>query len=68
MAKKKKEEKEEKPEVHQDLDGFDVSVDSFGEVKANYDIDKINEFLDKEVEDKKLKHKPKRKKNESDED
>lgn len=59
---KKKDKKKEKPEVHEDLEGFDVSVDSFGEVKANYDIDKINEFLDKEVEDKKLKHKPSRKK------
>ncbi len=67
MAKKKKKEEEKKPEVHKDLEGFDVNVDSFGEIKSNYDIDKINKFLDDNVEDKKLKHKPERKKDSGEE-
>jgi hypothetical protein len=43
-----------KPKVHKDLQGFDVSIDAFGEIKSNMDIEKINEFLDKNVDDKKL--------------
>jgi hypothetical protein len=43
-----------KPKVHKELHGFDVSIDSFGEIKSNMDIEKINDFLDKNVDDKKL--------------
>lgn len=43
-----------KPKVHKDLQGFDVSIDSFGEIRSNMDIEKINEFLNKNVDDKKL--------------
>ncbi|MCP4521061.1 MAG: hypothetical protein GY827_05160 [Cytophagales bacterium] len=50
MAKKKT----GKPKVHKDLEGFDIRVNSFGEVVSNVDIDKINEFLNENVEDKKL--------------
>ena len=55
MAKKKKEEdKKKKPTVNPDLEGFNIEIDSFGELKSSYSIDKINEFLNKNVEDKKL--------------
>lgn len=54
MAKKKNKEKE-KPKVHKDLRGFEVSIDSFGELKSNIDIDEINKFLNKNVDDKKLR-------------
>ena len=47
--------KEEKAKVHKDLDGLDLKVDSFGEIKSNMPIDEINKFLNKNVEDKKLK-------------
>ena len=53
--KKKKEDPGEKPKVHPDLNGFEVKVNSFGEIVTNYDMDKINEFLNKNVVDKKLK-------------
>ena len=73
MAKKKKgaSKKQGKPRVHKELDGFEVSIDTFGEIKANINIEKINRFLDDNVEDKKLvereetlasKKKPKKKK------
>ncbi|MEQ8337999.1 MAG: hypothetical protein RIA62_11670 [Cyclobacteriaceae bacterium] len=52
MTRKKE---NEKPKVHKDLDGFEMEIDSFGELKSNIDIEKINKFLNKEVEDKKLK-------------
>lgn len=54
MSKGKK-----KNKVNPELNGLNVEVDTFGEIKFNYNIDKINEFLDKNVEDKKLKNKPK---------
>lgn len=53
MAKKPK--KEENPKVHKDLDGFHMNIDSFGEISSSFSIDKLNEFLNKNVEDKKLK-------------
>jgi hypothetical protein len=57
MTKKSKPEKKpatKKPRVHKDLDGFEVSINQFGELKSNMDIEKINAFLDKNVDDKKL--------------
>jgi hypothetical protein len=54
MAKKKKDPK--KPKVHKDLDGFDVSVNKFGEIQTPFDLDKLNDFLNKNVEDKKLRN------------
>lgn len=50
-----KEKKEEKPRVHKDLEGFDIKINSFGEIQMSYDVEKINKFLNKNVEDKKLK-------------
>ena len=43
------------PKVNAELEGFDLRVDSFGEIKSNLSIDKINEFLNKNVDDKKLR-------------
>jgi len=44
-----------KPEVHRDLKGFDININEFGEITASLAIDKLNSFLDVNVEDKKLK-------------
>lgn len=55
MVKKSgKTKKESKPKVHNELDGFEISVDQFGEIKSNMNIERINEFLNEKVEDKKL--------------
>jgi len=51
----KKEPVKKKPKVAKELDGFEISIDTFGEIKSNLQIDKINEFLNKNVEDKKLR-------------
>ncbi len=57
MAKRKIEEKKaDKPRVHKDLTGLDIEINSFGEIQMNMDITKINEFLNKTVDDKKLRH------------
>lgn len=55
MAKRKKKQTKEKPSVNPELDGFDIKIDSFGEIKSSFNIDKINEFLNKSVDDKKLR-------------
>ncbi|MDA7502006.1 hypothetical protein N8482_01905 [Chitinophagales bacterium] len=51
----KKKSKEGKPIVHKDLEGFDIWVTKFGEVKTSMGMDQLNEFLNKEVDDKKLR-------------
>ena len=54
MAKKKV--NRDKPKVNPQLEGFDIKIDTFGEIKTNFKIDKINDFLDRTVDDKKLKN------------
>lgn len=56
MAKNKKESKNEKKKsrVHKDLEGFEIKVNEHGEIISNYSIDKINDFLNQNVDDKKL--------------
>ena len=50
----KKKPQKGKPEVHEDLKGFDIKINEFGEIVSNVKVDKINEFLNENVEDKKL--------------
>lgn len=54
MAKEQKPIKKRKPRVHSQLDGFEVSINQFGELQSNMAIEKINKFLDENVDDKKL--------------
>lgn len=46
--------KQAKPRVHKDLSGFEVSIDQFGELSSNLPIEKLNDFLNENVDDKKL--------------
>lgn len=61
MAKRKyqKKKKKEKLKANPQLPGFDIKINSFGEIQSNYDIDEVNQFLDKNLDDKKLKEKSK---------
>ena len=43
-----------KPEVHKDLEGMEISINEFGEIKSSINIDKLNNFLNDNVDDKKL--------------
>ena len=56
MAKKDEQpnKKRSKPRVHAELKGFEVTINQFGELQSNMNIEKINEFLNKNVDDKKL--------------
>jgi len=40
--------------VHENLQGFNISIDEFGEMSSNLPIDRLNDFLNDNVEDKKL--------------
>lgn len=43
------------PKVHPDLAGFEMNIDSFGQITTTLNRDILNTFLDKEMpEDKKL--------------
>lgn len=42
------------PEVNEALKGFDIRIDEFGEIMSNFEVDRINNFLDENVSDKKL--------------
>jgi hypothetical protein len=57
MPRKKKKpdtSKNTKPTVHERLKGFDIRVNSFGEMESTFGIDKLNSFLNEEVKDKKI--------------
>jgi len=47
--------KEKKTKANKELAGFDIKINSFGEIKSNMKIDEINKFLNKTVDDKKLR-------------
>lgn len=53
MAKKRK--KNKQPKVNEELSGFNIGINEFGEIKTNLNIDKLNAFLNKNVDDKKLR-------------
>ena len=52
MKKKKTKPKEAK--VNPELKGLDVRVNEFGEIISNVSVEKLNDFLDRNVVDKKL--------------
>lgn len=51
----KKSSKKGNPNVHDDLKGFDIKINEFGEITSNMAIDKLNTFLNDKVDDKKLR-------------
>ena len=54
MGGKRKSLEKKKPDVNDELEGLDISINSLGEIQSTYDVDKINDFLDSHVDDKKL--------------
>ncbi len=51
----KKKSQKGKPQVNEELKGFEIQINEFGEIKSNFDTDKLNDFLNKNVDDKKLR-------------
>lgn len=57
MAKESSKTGKKAPKVHPELEGFELNIDSFGQIVSSIDRDKINQFLDKHLpEDKKLQN------------
>lgn len=50
----KKKKKEDIAETHPDLKGLRMRVDQFGRLDTSISLERINDFLDKNVIDKKL--------------
>jgi len=50
----KQETPQEKQAFHGELEGFDIKVNSFGEMESTIDMDKLNAFLNQRLRDKKL--------------
>ena len=61
MEKNKKKKDGKKLVVNPELEGLNVEIDELGQIRSTLDIDKINDFLDHSVEDKKLKKRRKKK-------
>lgn len=58
MTRKKQQRNQAKSnqaDVHEDLKGLEININPFGEIETNYDIQKINDFLNEHVDDKKLR-------------
>lgn len=58
MAKKKSKKKEkELPTLNKELQGFDIFLDEFGRVRTNQNLEEINNFLNRNLADRKLDEK-----------
>ncbi|MCB0653013.1 MAG: hypothetical protein KDC85_17175 [Saprospiraceae bacterium] len=53
--KQNEENKEENTENKSKLEGLELKINALGEITSSLDMDKINKFLDENVEDRKLK-------------
>jgi hypothetical protein len=54
MTNRKKPVAKSKPKVTKELEGLNISINAFGEIQSNLDIDKINAFLDVNISDPKI--------------
>lgn len=51
----KKKPQEGKPKVNKDLEGFEIHINEFGQIVSNMKPEELNKFLNKNVDDKKLR-------------
>jgi hypothetical protein len=50
----KRKNKDKAPTAHNDLSGFNIRINEFGEMERSIKIEEVNKFLDQNVQDKKL--------------
>lgn len=43
------------PALHNELKGFSIKINEFGELRSSFPVDKLNYFLNDNLNDKKLK-------------
>ncbi len=51
----KKKSKKGKPQVNEELEGFEIKINEFGSIESNLNPEELNQFLNKHVDDKKLR-------------
>ena len=51
----KKKDQQENEESKDPIKNFDIRINEFGEITTNLEIDKVNDFLNENVDDKKLR-------------
>lgn len=51
----KKDTVDKDPKVHKNLEGFRLEINEFGEIISSFQIEKLNDFLNSKVDDKKLR-------------
>ncbi len=57
MGKDKENQQEKtKEKSSEKLEDFNIEINEFGEIVTNTSVEKLNKFLDKNLEDKKVKH------------
>ena len=66
MSKKKNH--KQSPKVHDELSGFNIHINEFGEIISNFGVDKLNRFLDDNLDDKKLQEKKMKREEQSPDD
>lgn len=44
-----------KPKVNKELEGLEIRINEFGQIITNYEVGDINKFLNRNVDDKKLR-------------
>jgi hypothetical protein len=54
MAKERP--KKSKQKVHKSIEGFEIHINEFGELVSSIPTEKINNFLNENLDDKKLKN------------
>ncbi|HLU93535.1 MAG TPA: hypothetical protein VKZ54_05395 [Membranihabitans sp.] len=54
MSEKGDKKQSEDPKIHDDLKGFNIHIDEFGQVKTTLSQEDLNAFLNERVEDKKF--------------
>ncbi len=52
MPKKKS---DKPPKIHKDLSGFAIRINAFGEIETTLNVESLNNFLNENVDDKKLR-------------
>lgn len=55
MPSKDKSDSKHKSSSNQEIQGFNIKINEFGEIICTHEMEDINHFLDNNVEDKKLK-------------
>ena len=60
MTDKQGPDKTDNPRIHEDLKGFNIQIDEFGQVRSTMSQEELNAFLNENVEDKKFSAKVKK--------